>query len=80
MAGHGLKKDALERHGRVKVLETATARRVERVAYTSLTMSQKTQASWRTNSRKSCRFVSNLKGKLKDGKSKGKGKGGKKDV
>ena len=33
---HGLKMDALERHGRVKVLETATVRRVELIAYTSL--------------------------------------------
>ena len=43
LGGHGLKMDALERHGRVKVLETATARRVETIAYTSLRMSQNTQ-------------------------------------
>ena len=42
LGGHGLKMDALERHCRVKVLETATARRVELTAYTSLRMSQNT--------------------------------------
>ena len=43
LGGHGLKMDALEWHGRVKVLETANARRVELIAYTSLRMSQNTQ-------------------------------------
>ena len=43
LGGHGLKMDALDRLGRVKVLETASARRVELKAYTSLRMSQNTQ-------------------------------------
>ena len=80
MAGHGLKKDALERHGRVKVLETATARRVERVACTWLTMSQKNAGKLADKLEEIMSFVSNLRGKGKDGKSKGKVKGGKRGV
>ena len=43
LGGHGLKMDALERHGSVKVLEMGSVRRVELKAYTSLRMSQNTQ-------------------------------------
>ena len=78
MAGHGLKKDALERHGKglgdghCATSGTSSLHFADDVTEDAGKLADKLEEIMS--------FVSNLKGEGKDGKSKGKGKGRKRDV